>query len=118
MANVNGTEIDLKANAGMKAEARKYRQWKAEGRRGGTSVARDKARQILSGQDIPADWVVEMNAWFARHEADKQGEGFRPGEDGYPSPGRVAWAAWGGDAGQAWSGRKSEQIKQARERNE
>jgi hypothetical protein len=37
-----------------------------------------------------------MSAWFARHEVDKQGEGFSPDEDGYPSPGRVAWAAWGG----------------------
>lgn len=115
MARINGVEIDLRANEGMRVEARRYRQWKADGRQGGTSVARDKARQILSGQDIPADWVIEMSAWFARHEVDKQGQGFRQGDEGYPSPGRVAWAAWGGDAGQAWSNRKAEQIKKARE---
>jgi HK97 family phage major capsid protein/HK97 family phage prohead protease len=44
-----------------------------------------------------------MSAWFARHEVDKQGQGFSPGEEGYPSPGRVAWAAWGGDPGKTWS---------------
>ena len=29
-----------------------------------------------------------MNAWFARHEVDKQGEEFTANEDGYPSKGR------------------------------
>ncbi len=57
-----------------------------------------------------------MNAWFARHESDKAGKGFRPGEEGYPSNGRVAWAAWGGDAGQTWARSKSNSIKKARER--
>ena len=30
-------------------------------------------------------------------------EGFHGGEDGYPSPGRVAWDAWGGDPGRDWA---------------
>jgi HK97 family phage major capsid protein len=46
-----------------------------------------------------------MHSFFARHEIDKQAEGFSPGEEGYPSAGRIAWALWGGDAGQSWSGR-------------
>ena len=46
---------------------------------------------------------------------DKQGKGFSPGEDGYPSNGRVAWAAWGGDAGKSWSDARSNRIKKARE---
>ena len=33
-----------------------------------------------------------MNSYFARHEVDKQGEGFSQGEEGYPSAGRIAWA--------------------------
>ena len=56
-----------------------------------------------------------MNAWFARHEVDKKGKGFSPGDD-YPSPGRVAWAAWGGDPGQTWSAMKSTAIKNAEDR--
>jgi HK97 family phage major capsid protein/HK97 family phage prohead protease len=60
--------------------------------------------------------MITMAAWFARHEVDKQGEGFSPGEDGYPSPGRVAWAAWGGDPGQSWANAKADRIKALQDR--
>ena len=113
MANVNGTEINLEPTEGMRAEARRYRAWKEEGRQGGTDVAATRASQILSGDELSPDTVITMAAWFARHEVDKQGEGFSPDEDGYPSPGRVAWAAWGGDPGQTWSSSKAETIKAA-----
>jgi len=115
MANVNGTEINLMPTAGMRAEAERYRAWKADGRPGGTDVAATRASQILSGDELSADTVITMRAWFARHEVDKQGQGFSPGEDGYPSPGRVAWAAWGGDPGQTWSNSKGATIEKARE---
>ena len=115
MANVNGVEIDLMPNDGMKAEAQRYRDWKADGESGGTDVARTRATQILSGNELSPDTVVAMSAWFARHEVDKQGKGFSPGEEGYPSNGRVAWAAWGGDAGKSWSDARSARIKKARE---
>ena len=116
MANVNGVSINLMPTDGMRTEARRYREWKKEGEGGGTDVARTRATQILSGNELSADTVITMNAWFARHLSDKSGKGFRPGEEGYPSNGRVAWAAWGGDAGQSWSRTKSNQIKKARER--
>ena len=95
---------------GMREEARRYRAWKEEGRKGGTEVASRRASQILSGNELSDDTIVEMSAWFARHEVDKQAEGFSPGEEGYPSPGRVAWAAWGGDAGKSWSDRIVESM--------
>jgi hypothetical protein len=44
-----------------------------------------------------------MVSYFARHEVDKQGQGWSPGEDGYPSAGRIAWALWGGDPGRSWA---------------
>jgi hypothetical protein len=88
---------------GMKEEARRYRAWKEEGRKGGTDVAARRAGQILSGDELSDETIRTMSAWFARHEVDKQAEGFSPGEEGYPSPGRVAWAAWGGDPGKTWS---------------
>jgi hypothetical protein len=44
-----------------------------------------------------------MRSYFARHEVDKKGKGFSPGEDGYPSNGRIAWALWGGDSGKSWA---------------
>jgi len=117
MANVAGTEVDLMPTDGMRDEAQRYRDWKAEGRDGGTEVAATRAGQILSGDELSADTVITMAAWFARHEVDKQGEGFSPGEDGYPSPGRVAWAAWGGDAGQSWATSKADRIKALQERS-
>ena len=102
---------DLMPTAGMREEAQRYRDWKAEGRRGGTSVAARRATQILSGDALSEETVITMAAWFARHEVDKEAEGFRPREDGYPSPGRVAWAAWGGDPGQQWSTARADSIK-------
>ena len=117
MANVNGVEINLMPTKGMRTEAERYRAWKKEGEGGGTDDARTRATQILSGNELSPDTVITMNAWFARHESDKSGKGFRQGEKGYPSNGRVAWAAWGGDAGQTWSRSKSNSIKKARERS-
>lgn len=116
MASVNGTEIDLMPTAGMREEAERYRAWKADGEQGGTEVAATRASQILSGDELSPDTVITMAAWFARHEVDKQGQGFSPGEDGFPSPGRVAWAAWGGDAGQSWSTSKADRIKALQDR--
>jgi hypothetical protein len=39
-----------------------------------------------------------MVSYFARHEVDKQGEGW--GED---SKGYQAWLMWGGDPGWSWA---------------
>jgi HK97 family phage major capsid protein/HK97 family phage prohead protease len=116
MAKVGDKTIDLMPTEGMKAEARRYRAWKKEGRPGGTDDAATRAGQILSGDELSPDTVITMSAWFARHEVDKQGKGFRPDSGDYPSPGRVAWAAWGGDSGQTWSNMKSKAIKKAKER--
>ena len=77
LATINGTEIDLSPTAGMKEEAQRYRDWKADGEAGGTEVAARRATQILSGDELSADTVITMAAWFARHLSDKQGEGFR-----------------------------------------
>lgn len=116
MANINGEEIDLMPTDGMREEAERYRAWKADGNAGGTEVAANRASQILSGDELSPATVIAMAAWFARHEVDKQGQGFSPGEEGYPSPGRVAWAAWGGDAGQSWSNAKGVRIKEMQDR--
>jgi HK97 family phage prohead protease len=69
---------------------------------GFTGVGRARAQQLASGADVSADVVNRMISYFARHEVDKSAVGFDPRDKGYPSPGRVAWDAWGGDAGQEW----------------
>ena len=114
MAVINGTEIDLMPTAGMREEAQRYRDWKSEGEAGGTEVARRRATQILSGNELSPQVVIEMSAWHARHAVDQEAEGYRPGEKGYPSPGRVSAAAWGGSAGKSFSDAKSARIKELR----
>ena len=88
MAKVGDKEINLMPTDGMRTEAERYRAWKADGEQGGTEVAARRASQILSGDELSPDTVITMAAWFARHEVDKQGQGFTQDEDGYPSPGR------------------------------
>lgn len=98
-----GVEIDMTPTAGMKEEAQKGLDWRKEHGRGGTAVGIARARDIVNGRELSPSTVKRMFSFFSRHEVDKQGEGFSPGEDGYPSNGRIAWALWGGDAGFAWS---------------
>lgn len=95
---------------GMKVEARKGLDWRKEHGRGGTRVGAERANQILNNENLSDETIKRMYSFFSRHEVDKQAEGFRPGEDGYPSNGRIAWALWGGDAGFKWSKTKVNQI--------
>lgn len=90
--------------AGVRAEARRALQWMKDGQAGGgfTSVGRKRASQLASGQPVSIATIRRMHSYLARHEVDKKGKGFSPGEPGYPSPGRVAWAAWGGDPAVPW----------------
>ena len=96
---------------GMKVEARKGLAWREEYGRGGTRVGATRARQIIADENLSDETVKRMYSFFSRHEVDKQAEGFKQGEDGYPSNGRIAWALWGGDAGFRWSKSKVNQMK-------
>lgn len=86
-------------NDGMVEEAQRGLDWRREFGRGGTDVGIARARDIVNRKDLPIDTWRRIKAYFDRHEIDKQGKGWAPGEDGYPSNGRIAWALWGGDAG-------------------
>ena len=99
-------EDSFKPTAGMIAEAEKGLEWREKFKRGGTSIGVARARDISNGKNLSEDTVKRMNSFFARHEVDKKGEGFQQGEDGFPSAGRIAWALWGGDAGQVWAADK------------
>jgi hypothetical protein len=92
-------------NDGMKAAARTAIKWKEEGKAkgAGTAVGWGRARDIVAGRSMSLSVVKRMYSFFSRHEVDKQGKGFNPGSEGYPSKGRVMWNAWGGDAGFSWS---------------
>lgn len=93
-------------NEAMRKEAQRGLDWRSEYGRGGTEVGIARARDISNGENLSMSTVRRMVSYFARHEVDKEAEGFRPGEDGYPSNGRIAWALWGGDAGRSWANRQ------------
>ena len=105
--------IDFSPPAGVRSEAQKGLDWRAEFNRGGTAVGVARARDLSNGTNISPDTAKRMASYFARHEVDKQGEGWSPGEDGFPSAGRIAWALWGGDPGQAWANKLTTQIDAA-----
>jgi hypothetical protein len=90
---------------GVRAEARRALKWIEEGHAGGgfTDTGRKRASDLARGAAVSLKTIKRMNSFLARHEVDKQGKGFSQGSDGYPSAGRVSWAAWGGDAGKSWA---------------
>jgi HK97 family phage prohead protease len=101
--------------AAMQDEAQRGLDWRSEFGRGGTEIGIARARDIVNGRNLSDETVRRMKAYFDRHEIDKEAEGFRPGEDGYPSNGRIAWALWGGDPGRAWANKhaKADAIDEA-----
>jgi len=102
--------------AGARAEAKRGLEWRRQYGRGGTAVGVARARDIARGAELSPSTVKRMVSFFARHEVDKKGKGWSPGEDGYPSNGRIAWALWGGDAGRAWANAQSKSVSKAGER--
>jgi hypothetical protein len=99
---------------GMASAARRALKWKEEGKRGGTRVGLARANQLANKEPLSSDTVLRMYSFFSRHEVDKKATGFSSGEEGFPSPGRVAWDLWGGDAGASWSKQKRDQIMKER----
>jgi len=88
---------------GVSSEAKRGLEWRKEHKRGGTSVGMNTARTLADGGQIGIKKVRHIAKYFPRHEVDKKGKGYKPGEDGYPSAGRIAWALWGGDAAKKWA---------------
>jgi hypothetical protein len=115
MDNIMKADINLTPTSGMKSAARRALEWKKEGKRGGTRVGLARANQIVNGTELSESTVARMYSFFSRHEVDKKATGFNSGEEGFPSPGRVAWDLWGGDAGYSWSTAKWNSIKNKRE---
>lgn len=90
---------------GVQEAGQRALDWIAEGHAGSgfTDVGRARAAQLARGDNVSEETIRRMRSYFARHENDSQAEGWNLGEDGFPSPGRVAWDAWGGDPGRTWA---------------
>jgi hypothetical protein len=103
-------DVDTAPTDGMVEEAERGLAWRREHGRGGTAVGVARARDIAGRRNLSPDTVRRMASYFARHAVDKRGAGWSPGEDGYPSAGRIAWALWGGDAGESWASKVTGQL--------
>jgi len=89
----------------VREAAQRAIEWIEAGLAGGgfTSVGRTRAGQLARGENISIQTLKRMKSFFSRHKVDDKALGFNRGEKGFPSAGRVAWDAWGGDAGFAWA---------------
>ena len=105
------SDIDTTPSKAMSQEAQRGLDWRKKHNRGGTQIGVTRANQLVNRDNLSLDVVTRMHSYFSRHEVDKQGAGFSQGEEGYPSAGRIAWALWGGDAGQSWAKAKRAQIE-------
>jgi HK97 family phage prohead protease len=110
------SHIDFTPPDGVRKEAEKGLAWRREHGRGGTAVGIARARDLSNGTQLSPSTVRRMKAFFDRHEIDKKGEGWNPGDDGFPSNGRIAWALWGSDAGRAYARKVVEQMNAADEK--
>ena len=92
----------------MRRAAQRALDWRAElppSRRGMTARGLGMARLIAKGGPLQLRDVRAVYEYFPRHEVDKEAQGFRRGEAGYPSKGRQAWDGWGGDTARTWARR-------------
>lgn len=95
----------------MADEAELGLKWREEYGRGGTEIGVARARDISNRRNLSFETVQRMNSYFARHEVDKEAEGWNQGEEGFASAGRIAWQLWGGDAGRDWAAAIIERYK-------
>ena len=97
---------------GVQEAAQRALEWIKEGHAGGgfTDVGRARAAQLARGDSVSETTIRRMRSFFARHSVNENKEGWNFGDEGFPSPGRVAWDAWGGDPGRTWAETISERL--------
>ena len=101
----------------VQSAARRGLEWHAEGKSGDgvTDKTLREAREMADGS-VSEDKVRRMGPWFRRHEGDMDAPRNKPGNDGFPGAGAVAWALWGGPTSgdimrtAEWAERKVEQL--------
>jgi len=106
--------------AGVQSAARRAVKWIEEGKAGNgfTAVGSRRAHDLAAGKAISLDTVQRISNFLSRHQVDKKATGFNQGEKGYPSAGRVAWDAWGGDAAISWTSKILNSVEKKRKLSE
>jgi len=67
----------------------------------GTATGWARARQLAEGGTVTGQDVIEMSAWFARHEGSATvSPEYR--DEPWRDAGYVMWLAWGGDTARTW----------------
>jgi phage gp29-like protein len=107
------SDVDLTPTGEMASAAERGLELRRKHGRGGTEVGVARARDLSNRKTLSPSTVRRMHSYFARHEVDKQGEGW-----GVDSAGYIAWLLWGGDAGKAWAKRKVAALDKAEGKDE
>lgn len=112
------SDIDTVPTATMAKNAERGLELRKEYGRGGTMVGVARATSLKNRERLSPSTVRRMHSYFSRHEVDKRAQGFRRGEDGWPTAGLIAWLLWGGDEGQTWARNKVKQLDRERDKSD
>ena len=89
-------DVDLEAPAYMRAAARKGIELYEEGLAGdGVTEQTIREARAMARGNITADKWSRIGPWIARHMTDLDAESNKPGGEGFPGPGAVAFYLWG-----------------------
>jgi HK97 family phage prohead protease len=98
------SDLNFRIPDGVKKQAETGLRWSREYNRGGTSVGKNTANYLINNTTAAPRKVRHIAKYFPRHEVDlRTPANSRPGADGYPGAGLIAWKLWGGDAGRTWA---------------
>lgn len=107
---IDCSDIDLTIPESVRRMAEVGLRQRKEHGRGGTSVGLGSARRLAAGGKASPEFVRKVARYFPRHAVDLKANGANPGDDGYPSNGRIAWNLWGGTPGWTWARSKVRQL--------
>jgi HK97 family phage prohead protease len=105
--------INFTPPSGVRREAEYGLKLRREHGRGGTAVGIARARDLSNGVELSPSTVRRMKAFFDRHASDENAEGFRQGEPGFPSNGKIANLLWGGPSGYSFAKKVVAQMEAA-----
>lgn len=107
--------IDRTPTEAMAQEARQGLAWRREFKRGGSNVSVARARDISNQRPLGVRTIKSMAAFHARNTGGgSAGDGWKPGDAGYPSAHRVLHALWGGTEAKVWAQQKLSEIEKAK----
>lgn len=105
-------EESFKPPKGVQEAAQRALEWIGEGLAGAnfTDVGRARAAQLSRGDNVSERTIRRMRSFLARHGVNRNKPGWNAGDEDFPSAGRVAWDAWGGDPAVSWTETIAERL--------